>query len=95
MDPPNWAPCTRVRTLGMLAAQSGCTDLLSWMAGWAGVGRLPSDRLGDRIRGSPVPPPQPRPMNGRQRAAKSLLFPESALGHLRGARPKQNLALQR
>ena len=30
-------------------------------------------------------------MNGRQRAAKSLLFPESALGQLRGARPKQNL----
>ena len=25
-----------------------CTDLLSWMAGRAGAGRLPSDRLGDR-----------------------------------------------
>ena len=31
-----------------------CTDLLSWMAGRAGAGHLPSDRLGDRIRGSKV-----------------------------------------
>ena len=31
-----------------------CTDVLSWMAGRAGAGRLPSDRRGDGIRGSKV-----------------------------------------
>ena len=46
----NCTQCKCARTLGMLAAQSGCV-LISWMAGrGAGAGRLPFYHLGDRIR---------------------------------------------
>ena len=79
----------------MLAAQSWCAliCLAGWLDGVLGRDVCRLVTWGIESEGA-ASPPYPQPRNGRQRAAQSLLFPESALGQLRGARPKQNLPLQ-